>query len=99
MAEKFIANGYTKIPGAESEDNEMVVEAELQEFVAGVSKEAVIHIRVGLAQALAAGSFDNLCENSASLTVDQARRLAESILLQISFSEGTLEPRTDGGSA
>jgi hypothetical protein len=92
MAEKFIASGYTKVPGAQSEHNEMVVEAELQEFIAGVSKEAIVHIRVGVAEALAAGSIDNLCENSASLTLDQARRLAESILLQVSSSEETLDP-------
>jgi hypothetical protein len=88
----LLAPGYTKQRGAKSERNDMTVEAQHQtRFGEGNKSEAGIFIRVGVAPKPGDRPLDDLAENSAKLTLDQARAFAEWILAEVAVAQQTLD--------
>ena len=86
------APGYTKHRGAKSESNDMTVEAEHQtRFGEGGKNEAGVFIRVGVARKPGDRPLNDLTENSAQLTLDQARALAEWILAEVAVAQQSLD--------
>lgn len=70
------APGYTKLRGSGSERNDMTVEAQYTCMMGDGKKEANIYIRIGVASKVGERALDDLVENSATLTLDQARYFA-----------------------
>jgi hypothetical protein len=85
------ALGYTKHRGASSEPNKMIVEAQHQtRFGKAGKNEAGVFIRVGVAPKRSDCPLDDLVENSAQLTLDQARAFAEWIVAEVAEAQRTL---------
>ena len=88
----FPAPGYTKQRGAESERNDMTVEAQYQtRYGEGGKNEAGVFIRVGIAPKAGDRPLDDLTENSIQLTLDQARSFAEWILAEAAEAQRGLD--------
>jgi len=86
------APGYTKQRGANSEPNDMLVEAQAQtRFGKHNQNAASIFIRVSVAAKPGDRPLEDLAENSAELTLDQARAFAEWIVAEVDKAQGDLK--------
>jgi hypothetical protein len=86
------APGYVKHRGAKSERSNMAVEAQKQvRFGQSGKNEACVFIRVGVAPKPGDRPLDDLAENSAELTLIQARAFAEWILAEADGAQQLLD--------